>query len=729
MTEDYVLITNGAEGEDAIDDLLTRKMVGLDFETTGVDPRRDVPLLCGVDEYIFPCTGWAKDVWAYLLRKLVQSTATIKVEYNAGFEGMFFTAAGIHQRRVADPMLGDMLLYAGHQEPPGFFSLGQALRRYLYVEHDKVLQTSFVGADPRTFAATDAQMRYLRRDVAYLPSLSDAVARKCSQEGLTRTWKLENRYSQAVAQMHYHGVLVDTDGYRKELEAVNAEFDQLERSVSEALTPSILEVRRRKYQALKGPEDEWKAKRDASYADIAAQKELKHATLVFGGSRALARTWELEQQRLWKEANPQPPVAKMNHSPILVTSPDQIYAALNEMGIKVDNTEKETLILAQAGRSAEQVEILKNLGELSSVKKVRANEGPALLERLQDGNRLTTRYHQLRARTGRISSSKWSDSSRCSACGTQQRGIHVDDTEGTVTCQSCARVAGPRSFGQQWGANNQNLTARFKQYVHPGPGRKFVIFDYSQVELRIPAHMILAENPHATDVLVQAFRDDLDPHALMGESITGIPYDEIRERAVVRKEPDMVRLRKGMKTVNFSSIFGTGAPTMAVKIYVETGDTTKFSKSHIDAAQERIDAFWSLNPTLAVLRDRIGDMAISTGVAETLGGRRRYFDVMGADRRLKQSIRRQALATSVQGTAADIAKEAQNLLWDAIVECDPEGAWLWSVTHDEVAMECTESMAPAWEETMRCLMTTAFENYITLVPCGLDGGIHDNWGH
>jgi DNA polymerase I-like protein with 3'-5' exonuclease and polymerase domains len=715
---DYVLLRSKAEEADAVADLMTRKLVGLDFETTGLDPRRDVVLLTGVDEYIF--TGSPEP-----LRVLVESKDTVKVEYNANFEGMFFEAAGIRQRRVVDPMLGDMLLELGRNSPQGYFSLGQALRRYLYVNHDKTLQTSFVGADPATFVPTHEQLLYLRRDVGYLPALSEAVARRVAGEGLMGTWKLENGYSQALAMMQYHGVLLDVDGYRQELEKINAEFDALEAKVSEALTPSIMEVRRRRYQALKGPEDVWKAQRDVHKARL----ECLPFDPATDGSKQERRDWINESVRAWKEQNPKPTQAKMNHAPILVTSPDQIFEALNELGIKVENTEKDTLILARAGQSPERQEILKDLAELSVVKKVLANEGAELVDhRLYDGNRLTTRYGQLRTATGRISSSKWRDKGRCAECYVQL--IHIDTVEDvtTVTCSGCGRESSAKNFGKQWGANMQNLTPRIKQYVKPGEGRKFVIYDYSQIELRVAAELILRENPHAQDALVRAFRDGLDPHSLTGEDVTGMPYAEFYRRAVTAKEPDMVRLRRGMKVVNFGAAFGFGAAAMAVKIYVDVGDTTPFGGQHIADAQKRLDSFWRVNPTLATLRNRIGDEAISNGFSETLGGRRRYYDTRGLARWQLNGIRRQAVSSRIQGTAADVAKEAQNRIYELAAEYDPE-AWLWEATHDEIGVECEDFQAPTWNEIVPEQLTQAFEKYITNIPCELDGGIHDHWSH
>ena len=720
-TDDYVLLCLTPEIKDAVADLMTRRVVALDFETTGLDPRRDVPLLCGVDEYIFP--GWA---WAIeLLRPLAESKDTVKVEYNATFEGMIFEAHGIRQRRVVDPMLGDQLLYNGKSHrPTGFFTLGQALERYLYIKHDKALQTSFVGADVATFVPTDEQCRYLRRDTLYLPQLSEAVARKVAAEGMMPTWKLENQYSQAIAMMQYHGVLVDVEGYRAELEKVNAEFDELERQVSEVLTPSILEVRRRRYQAALAIENDWKAEYQAYKDGLEEKWQPGHFT-----SKQSRRDFLLEKHREWKANHPKPPQARMNHGPIVVTSPEQIHSALNEMGIQVEDTEKETLILARAGRPADQVELLRLLGELSVVKKIRANEGPELLTRLQDGNRLTTRYHQLQARTGRISSSKWRDKGRCDGCYAQLVHAELELEEGEpITCPQCGRSAAPKNFGKQWGANMQNLTPRIKRYVKPGPGRKFVIYDYSQIEMRVMAEMILQENPAATDAIVKAFRDGLDPHSLMGEDVTGIPYADFYDRAVVKKEPDMVRLRRGMKVINFGAGFGFGAPAMAVKIYVDVEDDTPFGNEHIAAAQDRLDAFWRVNPTLAVLRDRIGASAISDGFTETMGGRRRYYETKGIPRWQLNGIRRQAVSTKIQGTAADIAKEAQNLIYDALADNDPS-AWLWAPTHDEIAMECEEEYAEEWNDIMPELMKQAFAKYITHVPCEVDGGIQDAWQH
>jgi DNA polymerase-1 len=167
---------------------------------------------------------------------------------------------------------------------------------------------------------------------------------------------------------------------------------------------------------------------------------------------------------------------------------------------------------------------------------------------------------------------------------------------------------------------------------------------------------------------------------------------------------------------------------MAVKIYVDAKDTTPFGRQQIDAAQARLDAFWRTNPTLAVIRDSIGASAISDGVSTTLGGRRRHYETRGLPHWQLKGIERQAVSSVIQGTAADVAKLAQNLIYGLVADIDPE-AWLWSATHDEIALECEETMAPDWNDLLPALMTEAFETYLTHVPCELDGGVQTKWSH
>jgi DNA polymerase-1 len=649
-----------------------------------LDPSRDEILLLGIGDYIVQF-GTGVDVTPLL--QVIESRDVVKVFHNASFDGMFLQQLDCLPRRVMDTMIGANLLKLGKSMDPGAFGLGNLLYKCLGVQHDKDLQTSFVGVDPDTFVPSQEQLEYLHRDVKYLPALAEWIAEKCAQRGLGPTWKLENAYTQVIAMMQLHGPALDVEAYKAELEEAEREFRELEEQLDGLLTPHILEVRRKRFEAAKRKFDAWQG----YYDDVKAL----NAEAVYGPGNPVKGTAEQLKQyqalnKAWVAATPKPTRPVMSTTPILVTSPQQVMDAIKELGIEVPDGQRDTLYIARANYPQHE-EVLTALGDISAAKKIRMNEGELMLSRLQDGNRLSTRYWQMKD-TGRLGSSKWKD-----------RGREVER-----------------------GMNMQNLTARVKQHVHPDPGMAFVIGDYSQIELRMATELALRRDEFANDSLVQAFRDGKDPHSMTGATVMGIAYDDFMAR-LGAKDPEIVTMRQAAKVTNFSTTFFIGAPKLAVGIYVARKDHRPFTRAMVDEAQSFIDAFWQLNPTVHAALQALGERAVIDGYTTTLGGRRRYYDVAGKNKWELNRVKRQAANQPIQGTAADIAKLAQNLLMHLLFH--ERNSWLWAAVHDELAMTCPEATAEGWHANLRTCMTQAFETYIHHVPCEVTSGVHDSWTH
>lgn len=724
---EYQYLTTTQAVEEAAHKLLTSKaLIGVDLETTGVDPFLDVPLLAAFGKYLVPTNNPKMDIRP-LWQGVMESREVTKVFHNLAFDAMHFVASGVFPVGCTDTMLGAMLLKLGLHVPRGTYRLGNLLERLLGIPMDKTLQTSFVGADPVTFRSTPEQREYLWQDVKHLPDLARCLAGLLGAKGLMPAWKLENAYAPVIAMMHVHGVLVDINGYLPELERAESEFTRLEEEVSGYLTPYILEVRRKRFERDRATLDQWQT----AYLQI---KEANH-DIVYGkgvtkGTKEqLARYNELNKQ--WQAEHKRPATPHTNDRPILVTSGQQIKAALIEWGIEVPDTKKESLYLARAGRSDTEQQALRLLGDLSEVKKIRTNEGREMLSRLRPTDTegwglLTTRFGQLQA-TGRLSSAMFKDGARCKACGVQNPVLVEDDDEeetGKVECVAC----GAALKAKQWGSNMQNLTKRLKKHAHPHRGNKFIIADYGQIELRVGADLVLRDNPKAEDAIVRAFRDGVDPHSDMAADIKGMSYKDF-VAWLESGDPEAKSTRQAGKTTNFSATFFIGAPKLAVGIYIARKDSREFSQAHIDEAQGLLDLYWQRNPTLKKVLDRYGDQALEQGYVETLGGLRRHFEMApGMPKWMKGSIKRRAANVPIQGTAAQIAKLGQVKIYKRIMEVDPD-AFLWAAVHDEVCLECAEDLAPAWEQAVRTDLTEAFETYIKHVPCDLACGVQDTWEH
>jgi DNA polymerase I-like protein with 3'-5' exonuclease and polymerase domains len=651
-----------------------------------LDPSQDTPLLIGIGDYVAQFhTGL--DLGPLL--QVIEERGVVKVFHNAAFDGMFLQQVGCLPRRVMDTMIGANLLKLGRPMDPGAFSLGNLLYRGLGVSHDKELQTSFVGADAEAFVPTQEQLDYLHRDVRHLPALAEWLAEQCQRRGLGPTWKLENAYTQVIAMMQLHGPTLDVEAYKLDLAQAELDFQELETKLDSLLTPHILEVRRKRFEAAKAKYDEWQG----WYADVKAV----NAEAVYGPGQPVKGTKaQLEQynalNKVWVEANTKPARPVMSTTPILVTSPQQIADAISEMGIDVPDTQRDHLYIARADYP-EHEEVLTLLGDLSVARKIRANEGELMLSRLQDGVRLSTRYWQMKD-TGRMGSSKWKD-----------RGRDVE-----------------------WGMNMQNLTAKVKQHVHPDPGMTFVIGDYAQIELRVATELALIRDETANDALVQAFRDGKDPHSMTAATVLGEDYDAFMDR-LAAGDADAKTMRQAAKVTNFSTTFFIGAPKLAVGIYVARKDTRPFTKKMVKEAQDFIDAFWALNPTVHAALLDLGEQAVSLGYTTTLGGRRRYYDTKGKTKWELGRVKRQAANQPIQGTAADICKLAQASIYDIMTQEPTLRAYIWAAVHDEIALACPEGEAGFWWDTLVLNMDEAFTTYITHVPCEISSGVHDSWTH
>lgn len=734
MSAAYSVVRTVEEVQAAVDTLLTRPEVAVDFETTGKDPARDYPLLLGLDEFIVPTL--VVPGWEGLVRPLLESPTVVKIEHNSTFEGGFLLKHGVQQRAVFDTMIAAQLLKAGLSAPRGTFTLGNLLERCLHVEVDKTLQKSFVGRDPITFGeGTPAEWAYLRGDTEHLPRLARWLVERLKAEGLVQIAGIENRFTQVVSMMQTTGAPVDAERYKALIVETEREFVELERQVSTLLTPALLEARQRRFQAMTQDRAAWTVLKqaEASRVQIAVYGTAENPSGTAEQRREFQR-----QMKVWQDLNPGPPIPRMDDAPILVTSTLQIKTALESLGINVPDTERTTLTMARA-EYPEHDDLLEALARLSAVKKTRSNEGPALLTRL-DGGRLTSHYQQVKA-TGRISSAKWSDGGRCPKCWWSNAPTGVNGRGDLIFQDPCAKC-GTTPLGTEWGANLQNLTPTFRGFVRPPEGRMFVIADYSQIELRVCAEYILRKAPNASDALVRAFRDGTDPHSETAAWARGVAYDDYvrdykaasaRDEAgetLSEAERDLLGSRKGAKVTNFATVFLISPTALASQIYTSTGDRTRFSPAHIEAAKGFQTAFWATNPTMRPILDAFGDQAIRDGYTETLSGRRRYYPTRGLriPKHAQAPFRRQAANHPIQGTAADVAKLAATLLYERIRE-HADGTFLWNAVHDELCLETSIEAAPAWVERTREACLEAFGRFLTKVPGAVSCGEYTTWRH
>ncbi len=247
--------------------------------------------------------------------------------------------------------------------------------------------------------------------------------------------------------------------------------------------------------------------------------------------------------------------------------------------------------------------------------------------------------------------------------------------------------------------NLQNIPVRgrwgplFRQAFVPEPGHLFLSADYSQVELRVLAHM--SEDP----VLIDTFIHDRDIHQETANQVFG------DEGTLFEDEP-----RRSAKIINFSIIYGTSAFSLAK----ELGTTTR-------EAQGFIDRYFEKYPGVFRFLESSVDDAREKGYSETLLGRRRPVPELRSPNRVTQQAgRRIALNTPIQGTAADLMKKAMIDVWDALGSRKLKSRMILQV-HDELVFEVPEG---EYEEMERLVLEKMESSLKLKVPLK----VHLAWG-
>jgi DNA polymerase-1 len=238
--------------------------------------------------------------------------------------------------------------------------------------------------------------------------------------------------------------------------------------------------------------------------------------------------------------------------------------------------------------------------------------------------------------------------------------------------------------------NLQNIpirTALGKQirraFIAP-PGHVFLAADYSQIELRVLAHLSQDE------VLVDAFRKDQDVHVRTAAEIFGVPTDGVTE--------DM---RRKAKTINFGVIYGMGEVALSKKLGIPRSEGARF-----------IDAYFDRYRGVRDFMDRSLSEARKAERTRTLLGRIRTLpDLRSADRMRRSAAERIAQNTPIQGTAADILKLAMIRLRDEVVP----GARMVLTVHDELDFEVPEALAEKAAAAIKEAMSTVIPLDVPLV--------------
>ncbi|HEY1069658.1 MAG TPA: DNA polymerase I [Thermomonas sp.] len=307
---------------------------------------------------------------------------------------------------------------------------------------------------------------------------------------------------------------------------------------------------------------------------------------------------------------------------------------------------------------ADQHELPRVILEYRGLAKLRSTYTDKLPEMVNpDTGRVHTSYHQAGAATGRLSSSD-----------PNLQNIPIRSEEG-----------------------RRIRTA----FVAP-PGRKLVACDYSQIELRIMAH--LSEDP----ALLRAFAEGADIHRATAAEVFGKAIGDVTTNE-----------RRAAKAINFGLIYGMGAFGLAKQLGIGRGE-----------AQDYIALYFNRYPGVRDYMERTRQQARDLGYVETVFGRRLALDYIHSRNAAQRAgAERAAINAPMQGTAADIIKRAMVRV-DAWLENHRERALMILQVHDELVFETDADFVPTLLERVPALMAGAADLRVPLV---VDCGVGDNW--
>jgi len=348
--------------------------------------------------------------------------------------------------------------------------------------------------------------------------------------------------------------------------------------------------------------------------------------------------------------------------PFNLASPKQLQEILFEkMGLPVlkktpkkqPSTAEEVLL--QLALDYPLPKVIMEYRGLSKLKSTYTDKLPLAVQ--EKSGRVHTSYHQAVAATGRLSSSD-----------PNLQNIPVKTSEG-------------RSIREA--------------FIAP-EGYKILAADYSQIELRIMAHLSQDSG------LLQAFSEGLDVHSATAAEVFSTDLDDVTSEQ-----------RRHAKAVNFGLIYGMSRYGLAKQLNITN-----------DEAAHYIETYFARYPDVGIYMESTKEKAKELGYVETLFGRRLYLPEINASNGMRrQAAERTAINAPMQGSAADIIKIAMIDIHQWIKTEKPDCFMVMQV-HDELVFEVAEDKVDEYQKIIDQLMTNAVELSIPLI---VDIGVGDNW--
>lgn len=313
-------------------------------------------------------------------------------------------------------------------------------------------------------------------------------------------------------------------------------------------------------------------------------------------------------------------------------------------------------VLAELAETYELPQLLMEHRGLAKLKSTYTDKLPLMIK--PQTGRVHTSYHQAVAATGRLSSSD-----------PNLQNIPVRNEQGR----------------------------RIRQAFIPSAGYKLVAADYSQIELRIMAHL------SGDKGLLTAFAEDKDIHKATAAEVFGVALDAIT-----------TDMRRSAKAINFGLIYGMSAFGLAKQLGIGRAE-----------AQKYMDLYFERYPGVLEYMERTRQQAEAQGYVETLFGRRLYLpDIKSRNAGLRKAAERAAINAPMQGTAADIIKRAMINVDSWIRGIEDESIRMLMQVHDELVFEIREEKLEEYTAIIKEKMSAAAE---LDVPLLVEAGTGDNW--
>jgi DNA polymerase I len=583
----YQLVTGAADLQAVCEEMSGLQTVGLDTETTELDPYKGELRLIQlatsptavkiIDLRRFPNPKENPDLDC--LRDLLQAQRPTKVLHNAKFDMKWLRLhLGTEIGGVFDTLLASQILAAGDTDKR--HNLGDVTYDTLGEELDKSEQISNWSADELSIS----QLEYAAKDAAIVLRIREKMIERLKAENLIEVSKLEFDAIQPIAHLELAGIFLDKERWLVQLQKVKKEQTIVADELQELLSGGVLQGS------------------------------------LFGRAE------------------------------INLDSHTQLSDALKRLGVPLPESTRNW----QLEPLANDYPVIKKLLEYRSIQKAITSYGENILEYISPfTGRIHADFRQIGAPTGRMS---------CNNPNVQQV-----------------------PHGEE-----------YRRAFRAPEGRKLIISDYSQIELRILADY--TDDPG----FVNAFNAGADLHRSTAAQIFNVAPE-----AVTGDQ------RSFAKRINFGVVYGIGAQRVSNLTGISVEEARQLLSKYFNTFP-KLDA-WLRNAATRATRER---------QARTMANRLARFRFDPEDRQSVSLAERNGKNTPVQGSSADILKRALRLLHE---ELRDTSACLVNVVHDEIVVEVDAGEAEAVAEKVEKAMCDAGEEYVKKVPVKVESVIADEW--